>query len=334
MKAPLSRRGFFMRCLAAQMNLSYISVMTEIKDMKVVLTGGAGFLGQALAAHLVRQGAEVVVLSRHRPGQCEGRWVAWDGRTVGDWAGELEGASAVVNLAGRTVDCRKTPDRCDEILRSRVESVRVIGEAMRRCGNPPSVWVQAATAHIYGDPPDAICDESSPIGYGLAPQVGQRWEAELDAACPDAVRAVILRTSFVLGTTGGAFPVLRRLARLGLGGKIGSGKQWISWLHVEDMVRIIRRAIEDDAMRGVYNVTAPRAVTNAQFMAALRRSIKMPMGLPSPGWLVRLGAATLIDTDAELPLYGRKVVPKRLLEEGFRFAYPDLDDALHELSVG
>lgn len=305
--------------------------MTENNDMKAIFAGGTGFLGQALAADLERQGAEVVVLSRHRPDLCSGRWIAWDGRTLGAWAKELEGATAVVNLAGRTVDCRKTPDRCDEILRSRVESVRVIGEAIRQCGNPPAVWVQAATAHIYGDPPDAVCDESCPIGYGLAPQVGQRWEAELEAACPEAVRSVMLRTSFVLGNTGGAFPVLKRLARLGLGGKIGSGKQWISWLHIDDMVRVMRRAIEDDGMQGVYNVTAPRAATNAQFMAALRRAIKMPIGLPSPGWLVRLGAATLIDTDPELPLYGRNVVPNRLVEEGFEFAHRDLDRALRDL---
>ena len=305
--------------------------MTEIKDKKIVITGGTGFLGQALASELVQAGWEVVVVSRHRPNECAGQWHKWDGQTVGEWARALEGAIAIVNLAGRTVDCRKTPDRCDEILRSRVDSVRAVGEALKQCDSPPPVWVQAATAHIYGDPPDAICNEQSPVGYGLAPFVGERWEAELETACPADTRSVILRTSFVLGATGGAFPVLRRLARLGLGGKIGSGKQWISWLHVGDMVRIIRRAIENDSMQGIYNVTAPHAATNAQFMSALRRAIGMPIGIPSPGWLVRLGAATLIDTDPELPLYGRHIVPKRLLDEGFLFDYPDLDTALQDL---
>lgn len=306
--------------------------MTEIDDNHVVVFGGTGFLGQALASHLEAIGRPVVVLGRRRPaGRCFGRWVRWDGQAVGDWASELAGAAAIVNLTGRTVDCRKTPDRCDEILRSRVDSVHAIGAALKRCDNPPAVWVQASTAHIYGDPPDAICDESTPFGYGLAPFVGQRWEAALQEACPTEMRRVVLRTSFVLGNTGGAFPVLRRLARLGLGGKIGSGRQWISWLHIDDMVRILLRAIEEPGMSGVYNVTAPKAATNAAFMRRLRRAIGMPMGLPSPGWLVRLGAATLIDTDPELPLYGRNVVPKRLLDEGFVFEHADLDAALVDL---
>lgn len=305
--------------------------MTEIKDIKVVIAGGTGFLGQALTRALMRDGYKVFVLSRYQPDQYEGQWLRWDGRTVGPWIKLLEGAAAVVNLTGRTVDCRKTPDRCDEILRSRVESVRVLGQALRQCESPPPVWVQAATAHIYGDPPDAVCDEQSPAGYGLAPFVAKQWEAELKAACPPEIREVVLRTSFVLGTTGGAFPVLRRLARLGLGGKIGSGKQWISWLHIDDMVAICRRAIEMDSMQGIYNVTAPKAVTNTQFMRALRSAIGMPIGLPSPSWLVKLGAAIVIDTDPELPLYGRNVVPKRLLDEGFAFQHSDLDVALRDL---
>ncbi|MFK7789445.1 MAG: TIGR01777 family oxidoreductase [Phycisphaeraceae bacterium] len=306
--------------------------MTEIKDKGVLIAGGTGFLGQVLARHLEALGRPVVVLGRHKPADhCAGRFVKWDGRTVGDWASELVGASAVVNLTGRTVDCRKTPDRCDEILRSRVESVNVLGEALRACEDRPRVWVQAATAHIYGDPPEVICDESAEFGYGLAPFVAQRWEAAFQAACPSDMRAVVLRTSFVLGTTGGAFPVLRRLASLGLGGKIGSGKQWISWLHIDDMVRIFMRAIDDESMAGIYNVTAPNAVTNANFMRSLRCAIGMSIGLPSPGWLVRLGAATLLDTDAELPLYGRNIVPKRLLDEGFAFSHAELDTALIDL---
>lgn len=305
--------------------------MTEINNKSVVIAGGTGFLGQALATVLVREGYRVFVLSRNPLVRCEGHWLRWDGRTLGAWAKVLEGAAAVVNLAGRTVDCRKTPDRCDEILRSRVESVRVLGQALGQCDNPPGVWVQAATAHIYGDPPDAVCDEQSPPGFGLAPFVAKAWEEELQAAFPAGMRTVVLRTSFVLGNTGGAYPMLRGLARLGLGGKIGSGKQWISWLHIDDMVAVCRRAIENEAMKGIYNVTSPNAVRNAEFMRSIRKAIRMPIGLPSPAWLVRLGAATVIDTDPELPLYGRNVVPKRLLEEGFVFQQPDLDRAIQNL---
>lgn len=306
--------------------------MSEIKDKNVVIAGGTGFLGQALAMRLEQIGYTVTIISRHPPtGTHFGTWVGWDGHRAGEWASALDGAAAVVNLAGRTVDCRKTPDRCDEILRSRIDSVQAIGQAIARCDRPPAVWVQAGTAHLYGDPPDAICDESATPGFGLAPHVAQRWEAALDHACPAEVRKIVLRTSFVLGNTGGAFPVLRRLARLGLGGKIGSGKQWISWLHIDDMVAICLRAITDPSMQGIYNVTAPKAVTNADFMRSLRKAIRMPIGLPSPSWLVRLGAATLIDTDPELPLFGRNVVPNRLLEQGFAFAFSDLDAAIADL---
>jgi len=306
--------------------------MTEININRVIIAGGTGFLGQALARRLTDLGASVTVVARHRPkGKYFGTWAGWDGRTAEGWAHSLEGADAVVNLAGRSVDCRKTPDRCDEILRSRVDSVHAVGEALTQCTSPPRVWVQASTAHIYGDPVDAICDEQAPSGYGLAPFVGTRWEAELDQACPADVRKVVLRTSFVLGKTGGAFPVLARLAWLGLGGKLGSGKQWISWLHIDDMVNILLRSISEQTMQGVYNVTAPHAVTNASFMAALRRALNMPLGLPSPGWLIRLGAATLIDTDPELALYGRRIVPARLLREGYVFAHTDLDKALADL---
>lgn len=309
--------------------------MTEIKDKSVIVAGGTGFLGQALARHLESIGQPVVVLGRNRPkGRYAGQFAQWDGQTLGDWADALADSLAVVNLTGRTVDCRKTPDRCDEILRSRVDSVNVLGEALRTCDSRPPVWVQAATAHIYGDPPDAVCDESAETGYGLAPFVAHRWETALQSACPFDMRSVVLRTSFVLGATGGAFPVLHRLAKLGLGGKIGSGRQWISWLHIDDMVGIIMRAIEDSSMAGAYNVTAPNAVTNADFMRSLRRAIGMPIGLPSPGWMVRLGAATLLDTDPELPLYGRHVVPRRLLDEGYEFKYAELDSALHDLARG
>jgi len=313
-------------------DLTYFSVMTEHTVRRVVIAGGTGFLGQSLSRHLTHQGVQVTVVSRRQPANnIAGRWIQWDGRSSGTWEASLDGADAVVNLAGRTVDCRKTPDRCDEILRSRVESVLTLGEAIRQCDNPPSVWVQGATAHIYGDPPNRICDESTPSGYGLAPYVGRRWEEAFAQACPPGIRSVVLRTSFVLGATGGALPILARLARLGLGGSIGSGRQWISWLHAHDMNRIIERAIDEPSMQGVYNATAPSAATNQQFMRALRQVARRPIGLPTPGWLVRLGAKTLIDTDPEIVLYGRNCVPKRLLDEGYRFAFPSLSKALADL---
>ncbi len=307
--------------------------MTETNDKHAVIAGGTGFLGQAVAGHLLRLGWRVTVLSRQKPRSASwGDWLAWDGRTVAaQWLSAIDGADAVINLAGRTVDCRKTPDRCDEILRSREDSVRAIGEAMRRCVQPPPVWVQAGTAHIYGDPPERACDESTRPGHGLAPFVAQRWEAAFQESLPASTRGVVLRTSFVIGRTGGALPVLARLARLGLGGTIAGGRQWISWLHLDDFCGIAQQAIDDTAMQGVYNATAPEAETNALFMRALRRTLHRPIGLPAPGWLVRLGAATFLDTDPELVLYGRKVTPRRLLDAGYTFAFPTLSDALQDL---
>ena len=304
----------------------------SILSGKVVITGGTGFLGLNLAQYLAEAGCEVVLVSRNDP-KTDGSWThaKWDGRTVGDWAVHLEGAFALVNLAGRTVDCIKTPDRCDEILRSRVESVQVLGEALRGIRNPPPVWVQMATAHIYGDPPEAMCDEDSSFGYGLAPIVGKAWEQAYRECVPDGMRKVILRTSFVLGKSGGAFPKMKMLARLGLGGRVGHGKQGISWIHEQDMSRLMARAIADETMRGVYVATAPNPVSYRDFMRSLRRAIGMPIGMPAAEWMVRFGAHYLMRTDPELVLYGRYCVSRRLEKEGYEFKFSEIEQAMKEL---
>ncbi|MBL0922033.1 MAG: NAD-dependent epimerase/dehydratase family protein, partial [Phycisphaerales bacterium] len=196
---------------------------------RVVIAGGSGFLGVSLAHHLAGAGREVVLLSRTTPIAGPWRRAVWDARTVGEWARELDGAAALVNLAGRTVDCVKTPDHRDEILRSRVESTLALGEAARAAASRPAVWVQMSTAHIYGDPPTLVCDEGSAIGEGLAPLVGERWERALSEAAPEGVRTVVLRTSFVIGRDrgagGGALGRLRRVVGRGPGGRVGSGRQ-------------------------------------------------------------------------------------------------------------
>ena len=298
---------------------------------RVVIAGGTGFLGQSLARHLTATGHDVIVLSRRTPARAPA-WThaTWDARTSGDWVRHLDGAAALVNLAGRTVDCVKTPDHCDEILRSRVESTIVLGHALRKVGNLPRVWVQMATAHIYGDPPDVVCDEDSPFGYGLAPFVGQAWEDALQREAPAQIRKVVLRTSFVLGKGGGALPKLAALARFGLGGPVGSGRQGISWIHEHDMNRLFVRAIEDEQMSGAYIATAPNPISNAEFMRELRRALRMPVGLPAMSWMVRV-AAPLLRTDPELALFGRYCVSHRLREAGFDFQFPDVRSALRDL---
>lgn len=305
---------------------------------KLVIAGGSGYLGTAFARYLVEQtdtSWELVLLSRSEPEIARSTerisYAAWDGRTVGDWVSVLEGCTHILNLAGRSVDCRKTPARCDEILRSRVESTRVLGEAFERIGHGPDVWVQMSTAHIYGDPPLVLCDERSPTGYGLAPTVGRAWEAAFAEACPVSTRAVILRTSFVLGSRGGAFPTLRRVAGLGLGGRVGSGTQGISWIHEHDMCRIFEDALTTDARSGVYIATAPEPVSYSQFMKTLRTKLKQPIALPGPELGLRLLCATVLDSDPELVLYGRYCVPQRLLDEGFAFQYGTAEAALGDL---
>ena len=299
---------------------------------RIVIAGGSGFLGINLARTLLDSDCEVILLSRNKPKQ-QGAWkhVRWDGRSLGDWVDHLDGAITLVNLVGRTVDCIKTPDHCDEILRSRVEATRVLGLAIRKVKTPPPVWVQMSTAHIYGDPPEVICNEDSAFGFGLAPIVGKAWEDEFAKAILPDRRAVILRTSFVIGRHGGALSRLATLVRWGLGGKVGHGKQGISWLHEEDMNRLFVRAITCDTMEGAYLATSPNPVSNAEFMRELRRALRMPIGLPAAGWMVRIGAPLVMRTDPELGLYGRYCVSKRLEAEGFEFCFPELNSALNDI---
>lgn len=306
-----------------------------VHSPRVVIAGGSGFLGLNLARHLLSIGRSVTILARNPPReQGEWRFARWDARTVTEWVDQVDGAEAIVNLAGRSVDCIKTPDHQDEILRSRVEATRVLGEAVRRANAPPPVWVQMSTAHIYGDPPSAVCDESSAFGVGLAPFVGREWERAFDEALLPEMRPVVLRTSFVLGRTGGALRRLATLARWGLGGRVGPGTQGISWIHERDMNRLFERALTEGTMRGAYLATAPNPVSNTEFMRHLRRAVGRPFGLPAPGWMVRLGAPLVMRTDPELALYGRYCVPRRLLDEGFVFDFPEATSALADLFRG
>ena len=199
----------------------------------------------------------------------------------------------------------KSPDHCDEILRSRVEATKLLGTAIRQAETPPPVWVQMSTTHIYGDPPEVICDENSALGYGLAPSVGKTWEETFAEAVLPQIRQVVLRTSFVLGRDGGALLRLVSLARWGMGGKVGHGRQGMSWIHEQDLNRLFVRAISHDAMQGTYLATAPNPVSNAEFMRELRRALRMPIGLPTLTWMVRIGAPLVMRTDPELALYGR-----------------------------
>jgi len=306
---------------------------------KVVIAGGSGFLGRGLADRLIARGDLVVVLSRRSapsdlPQQVS--WRRWDGKTMGAWAQDLDGADAVVNFVGRSVDCRKTEANKREIFASRLDSVRVLGEALRQradTGSPlPGVWIQSGTAHIYGDPlpEDTVLEDGGPVGQGLAPEVGIAWEKEFHENKPAGQRGIVLRTSFVLGRNGGALQTMARLARLGLGGRIGSGKQWISWIHEEDFHRLVMQMIDDTAFNGVYNVTSPNPVTNKQFMQALRKASRRPWSPPAPA--LRFASRWVMNTDPELALLGRRVLPSRLAAQtGFVFQWPRIQASLADL---
>lgn len=297
---------------------------------RVVIAGGSGFLGTSLARHLSKKNYKVTILSRNAPPQGEWSFQKWDARTLGEWAKVLDGAHAVVNLVGRTVDCVKTPLHCDQILRSRVEATRVLGQAISTLESKPSVWVQMSTAHIYGDS-ELDCVEDSATGFGLAPIVGTAWERAFDESCPEGIRRVILRTSFVLGQQGDAWKKLKLITKLGFGGTLSTGTQGMSWIHEHDMNAIFERAIENDSMAGVYISSAPNPVSNRTFMQSMRDALGVPIGLPATAWMIQIGARLLLRTDPELALYGRYVIPQRLLAEGFEFKYPKLNDALNEL---
>jgi len=307
-----------------------------VEHRRVVIAGGSGFLGVSLATHLANQGWSVVILSRHRP-KVDGRWshVSWDARTIGDWKKVLDGSWGLINLVGRSVDCIKTPDHQDEILRSRIEATRVLGLAVRAVNSPPPVWVQMSTAHIYGDPPTVTCTEDSAFGFGLAPIVGRAWEDEFAQQVLPTQRGVVLRTSFVIGhdrgAGGGALRRLLTLIRLGLGGTVGSGTQGMSWIHEADLNRLFERALIDDQMHGAYIASSPHPVPQREFMRTLRRVVGMPIGLPALAWMVRIGAPLLMRTDPELALYGRFVVSERLRHEGFEFQFAQLEPALRDL---
>lgn len=304
-------------------------------NRRVILAGGSGFLGRALARHLVKNGYEVVVLSRSAPtspamtppDQPRVVWSQWDGQTVGDWAKYLESAAAVVNLAGKNVNCRYTAKNLAEIDRSRVESVHVIGKAIAGCKAPPGALIQAATLAIYGNAGERSCDETCPPGEGIPPQTAVKCESAFNETPTPGTRRVVLRISFVLGSEGGVLPYLARLTRWFLGGAVGTGKQYISWIHVDDVCRLVQWAIERSDVQGVYNATSPHAVTNGEFMQELRRVLHRPWVPRTPAWLVHIGSFFL-RTEPVLALTGRRGVPTRLLHEGFQFKHTDLRETL------
>ncbi len=305
---------------------------------RLVIAGGNGFLGGVLAKHFTECGWEVVVLTR-TPRRQSGtiRETVWDGETPGEWTRELEGARALVNLAGLSVNCRYHARNRKLILDSRVNSTRVLGEAIARCANPPGVWLNSSTATIYRHTHGPAWDEAGEIGGTpeakdeFSVQVALAWERTFNAAPAPRTRKVNLRSAMVLGTgPNSVFPVLRRLVRIGLGGSQAGGRQFVSWIHERDFCRAIEWLIEHRDASGTFNLAAPHPVTNAEMMRRLRELCRVPFGLPASLWMLEFGAFFL-RTETELVIKSRRVVPGRLLKECFNFEYPLLRPAFEDL---
>jgi uncharacterized protein len=307
---------------------------------RLVIAGGSGFLGRALAKYFSTKGWEVVVLTRAANGKVEGaRAVQWDAATLGEWAAELDGAEAVINLTGRTVNCRYNAKNRREIMESRVNSTRVIGEAIAKCAKPARVWLNASTATIYKHTLGPAHDENGEIGATREAQdqfsieVAQAWERTLGEAKTRGTRKVALRAAMVLGTgENSVFPMLRRLTRVGLGGRMGSGKQYVSWIHELDFCRAVEWISGREEFVGPVNVAAPNPVTNAEMMQILREVVGAPLGigLPATEWMLEVGAFFL-RTEVELIIKSRRVVPRKLLQSGFKFELSTMRDAFAEL---
>jgi uncharacterized protein len=303
------------------------------KFNKIVLAGGSGYLGKVLAKHYMGLANEVIILARQQQsiGLPNIQTVLWDGKTEGDWSIELENADLLINLCGKNVNCRYTSKNRQEIIYSRVGPTRLLNRVIEKMINPPKVWINITSATIYRHAEDHEQDESTgEIGYGVSVEVCRQWEESFFETQLPNTRKIALRMGIVLGRSGGAFPRLLTLAKFGMGGKQGDGKQYISWIHEQDAALSTQWILENEAIKGRVNCTSPNAITNREFMQKLRAVYGIYFGLPCPTWMLTLGAR-LIGTETELILKSRWVAPKLLVENGFKFQYPKLDSALRDL---
>ncbi|MCE9611716.1 MAG: TIGR01777 family oxidoreductase [Chthoniobacter sp.] len=308
--------------------------------MKIVIPGGSGQVGTLLARAFHAEGHAVVVLTRH-PQPTAWKTFAWDGATPGDWCAQLDGADAVINLAGRSVNCRYHTANRREIMQSRVDSTHAVGLAIAAARQPPRVWLQAGTATIYAHRYESANDEATGILGGDEPntpdtwrfsiEVARAWERALEEASTPHTRKVILRSAMTMSPdAGGIFATLLGLVRRSLGGRAGDGHQFMSWIHDEDFIRAIRWIIARDDLTGPINLAAPHPVPNADFMRVLRQAAGVSFGLPAPAWLIEIGTRFL-RTESELILKSRRVTPTRLLASGFTFHFPTWPEAARDL---
>lgn len=303
-----------------------------MKYGKIVLAGGNGYLGGVLAKHFSAISGEVIILSRKpKPHKGNIKTLIWDGRNIGDWKEDLNGADLLVNLCGKNVNCRYTERNKAEIINSRIFPTRLLGEAIHDLENPPKLWINITSATIYRHAEDRPQDElTGEIGSGFSIEVCKAWENCFFESVTLKTRKIALRMGIVIGKTDGAFPRLLTLVKLGMGGKQGNGEQMVSWIHEDDVARSIEWLNDKNEIHGVVNCTAPDIIPNKTLMQVIRNTYGIGFGLPAPTWLLKIGAK-IIGTETELILKSRWVVPMRLEENGFHFQYPNIKEAVYDI---
>lgn len=297
----------------------------------IVLAGGSGFLGRSLRSALKGRGCQITVLTRSRSMTADKdvRFVPWDGRLEGSWMDAIDGADAIVNFAGKNANCRLTERNRRELAASRRNAVIVMAAALNRCRRKPGVFVQCSAVGVYGDT-ESCCDERTKDGDGILAEVAKTCEAAFRNSDLKDTRKVVLRLGVVLGRDGGALPPLARLTQCFMGGAAGSGKQYLSWIHAQDLNRIIVHTIGSTNIEGTFNAVSPMPVTNAEFMRTLRQVLRKPWCPPVPAVLLR-AVAFAAGFNSALVLTGQRCAPCRLQEAGFRFEFGDLEQALRDL---
>ena len=298
---------------------------------KIVVAGANGFIGRNLVP-ILAESFEVVTLTRREEKIPGGRNVLWDGINQSDWSKELEGAFAVINLSGKSVNCRHNEENKKIILDSRVESSEAIGRGIEACENPPSVWLNSSGISIYKETYDVPQNEdATEFDTDFLAEVTKEWEAACLRHSPNT-RKVLMRTSVILGLEDGSYPLIAKLTRFFAGGKQGSGKQFFSWMHVDDFCSVVKNILlENNAIEGPVNMCVPQSITNSEFMAAMRKAHHRSFGIPAPAFLLKI-ASTIIGTEASLVLKSAYIEPKVLKQEKASFEFPTIEAALKDLT--
>lgn len=302
-----------------------------MKKNKLIIAAGTGFLGNVLIDHFKNEYEQIVILTRNKPKfQNNVRYINWDAKTLTGWEKELENADVIINLTGKSVDCRYTEKNKAEILNSRIESTKILNEAVLQCKNPPKHYLNSSTSTIYiHSEKKKMTEENGDIGNDFSMTVAKKWEEEFFKTKTPNTKKTALRTSIVLGKNGGAFIPLKRLTQFGFGGKQGNGNQFISWIHELDFARAIDFIIQKE-LEGKINIVSPQPIKNNEFMRKLRTAIKIPFGIPTPKPILKLGAK-IIGTESELVLKSRNVIPEILMQNGFQFEYPNIENTFKNL---